>query len=246
MLGFGRNGKYYRECMDVLVQQVRINKTAAAKFIKHYKKYIDVPFKRGESPVNAVIQLCFVIIKNYENIDIPDHTFIAGEVAKCVIYSHPESAAATQFIDLGIKINKELDNDPLMQDIESALQIENNKDEEETIIQLLNELQSQMDGMVSAFYWEKDRKKQIAILSKLSSHMLTLLEAVGPKEFDSFYNDADTMARTVLVLAAVMSGNTQLMDVFRGYNGIDFDVEMEKADTYRGYMFEKYEEAKSV
>jgi len=129
--------------------------------------------------------------------------------------------------------------------IETRLEPEKKKDTEETA-KLLEELQSQMDSMVSAFYWEKDRESQTVILSKLSGHLITLLEVVGAEDFDSFYNDADTMGKTAMVLAAVMSGNIKLMDAFGEYKGIDFDAEMDKADVTRNYMFEKYEEIKGA
>jgi hypothetical protein len=135
-----------------------------------------------------------------------------------------------------------LGNRCITKSIETRLEPEKKKDTEK-ITQLLEELQNQMNNMVSAFYWEREREKQTVILSKLSNHMLVILEVVGPEEFESFYDDADTMGKTAMILAAVMSSNTQLMDAFDGYKGIDFDVEMDKADTYRGYMYEKYAEA---
>ena len=128
---------------------------------------------------------------------------------------------------------------------ETRLEPEKKKDLEENI-QLLEKVQSQMKNMISDFYWEKDRESQTIILSKLSSHLLIVFEAAGPEEFNSFYNDADTMGKTAMVLAAVISGNPQLMDAFGENKGIDFDVEMDKADVYRKHMFEKYEEIKGA
>lgn len=166
-------------------------------------------------------------------------------VAKGVNHPQPESVAVTDFSGLCSKTIKEIDNEPLMQAIGTRPQVEKNNDTEE-IHQMMNKLQNQMNNMISDFYWERDRESQTVILSKLSSHMLIILEVVGPEEFDSFYNDVDSMGKTAMILAAVMSSNTQLMDAFDGYKGIDFDVEMDKADTYRGYMYDKYEEAKGA